>query len=480
MKLSDLLGKHEHEQDPEITGITADSRAVKAGYLFAALPGTEQDGAAFIPQAEAAGAVVVLALPGVKTNLPLIATESPRLALAKAAALFYADQPTTIAGITGTNGKTSIAIFCQQLWSLLGHKSGSLGTLGAYATGYEYTLRHTTPDPVEIHQVLSTMAKLGTAYLAMEVSSHGLAQYRADGVRFSIAAFTNITQDHLDYHIDFQEYLDAKLRLFTELLIEDGVAVVNVDGAGAEKIIAAIKASTRKLLTVGYGGEDIRLVKAQAQPTGLRLTIIANDQGYELDVPLVGAFQAENALVAAGVVIASGYSPEQVLPLLEQLEGAPGRMQLATQIDVPHGSAGIYVDYAHTPDAIETALAAIKPHVTGKITFVMGAGGERDKTKRTPMGQAACAGADRVIITDDNPRSEDPAQIRAAIKSGCPTAQEIPDREEAIKSGIQGLQAGGVLLIAGKGHETGQMVGTMTLPFNDREVAIRLAKERAA
>jgi UDP-N-acetylmuramoyl-L-alanyl-D-glutamate--2,6-diaminopimelate ligase len=480
MKLSDLLGKDiEKIGDLDIAGLTADSREVKSGFLFAALSGENHDGAAFIPQAEANGAIAVLTRAGVAASVPVVEVEEPRLALAKAAARFHPGQPPVIAGITGTNGKTSIARFCQQLWSLLQLKSGSLGTLGAYATGYEYTLRHTTPHPVEIHQILSTMERLGVSHVAMEVSSHGLAQYRADGVRFALAGFTNITQDHLDYHADFQDYLNAKLRLFTELLDPQGTAVVNVDGAGAEDVIKAIEASGRQLMTVGYQGQDIRLVKLEALQGGLQLTVTSGDDAWELNVPLVGAFQAENALVAAGLVMASGYSAAQVLPLLEKLEGAPGRMQLAAEIAAGDGAAGVYVDYAHTPDAIETALAAIKPHVTGRITIVMGAGGDRDGTKRKPMGEAACTGADRIIITDDNPRSEDPAAIRAAVREGCPQAEEVGDREAAIKAGMDGLQAGDVLLITGKGHETGQTVGTMTTPFNDRDVAMRLAAERS-
>ena len=475
IKLSALTGVRDLAIDPEITGMTADSRAVQVGYLFAALPGTKLDGAKFIPQAEEAGAVAVLALPGTQANVPVIEQDEPRQALAQYAATFHPGQPGMIAGITGTNGKTSIARFCQQMWGHLGHKAGSLGTLGAYASGYEYTLRHTTPDPVEIHQVLSTMTTLGTTHLAMEVSSHGLAQYRADGIGFSLAAFTNITQDHLDFHPDFDDYFRAKMRLFTELLPSDGTAVVNIDGPGSDRAADAITGAGRRLMTVGRKGEDIRLIDTSALPDGTALSLECGGQTWELTLPLIGYFQAENALVAAGLVIASGHEPGEVIPLLERLSGAPGRMQLADEIEFDDGKAGIYVDYAHTPDAIVTALKAIRPHAGNKVIVIIGAGGDRDARKRPLMGEAAAAGADKVIVTDDNPRTEDAASIRAQVMAGCPAAEEIGDREEAILSGIRSLTAGDVLLIAGKGHETGQTVGTMTLPFNDREVAARLA-----
>ncbi|WP_205967525.1 UDP-N-acetylmuramoyl-L-alanyl-D-glutamate--2,6-diaminopimelate ligase [Aquisalinus luteolus] len=474
MKLSALTGRADLGKDPEITGMTADSRAVQPGFLFAALPGTKMDGADFIPQAEEAGAFAVLALPGTKANVPVIESDNPRLALAQYAAKLHPGQPELVAGVTGTNGKTSIARFCQQLWGMLGHKAGSLGTLGAYAAGYEYTLRHTTPDPVEIHQVLSTMATLGTTHLAMEVSSHGLSQYRADGVKFSLAAFTNITQDHLDYHPDFDDYFNAKKRLFTELLPEGGVAVVNVDGAGAEEMGRAITGAGRRLFSVGRKGADIRLIETSPLPDGTSLSLEAGGTRYDLHLPLIGYFQAENALVAAGLVIASGHEVDQVMPLLEKLEGAPGRMQLADELEFKDGKAGVYVDFAHTPDAIETALKAIRPHAENRIIIIIGAGGDRDNRKRPLMGKAAAAGADKVIVTDDNPRTEDPAEIRRQVMEGCPDAEEIGGREAAIMAGLKDLQAGDVLLIAGKGHESGQTVGTVTHPFNDREVAQRL------
>ncbi len=474
MKLSDLIELQAGAQDADITGVSADSRQIKPGFIFAALPGTVVDGRQFIAQAEQNGAIAIIAEPGTKTSVPLLSDAEPRLQLARLAARFHAGQPEMIAGITGTNGKTSIARFCQQIWSMLGHHSGSLGTLGAFSDGYEYTLRHTTPDPVEIHQVLSTMKTLGTTHLAMEVSSHGLAQYRAHGVKISVAAFTNITRDHLDFHVDFDDYFAAKARLFTELLPEGNVAVVNMDGAESQRMADVIKAAGRNLMTVGRHGEDIKLLDTSPTQDGQQVRVVSNNVEYSLKLPLIGYFQAENALVAAGLVIASGHDIEDVLPQLERLTGAPGRMEHVASRRVEGGSAGVYVDYAHTPDAIDTALKAIRPHTNGKLVVIIGAGGDRDKVKRPQMGQAAAALADEVIVTDDNPRTEDAAIIRAEVMQGCPDAIEVADRREAIAAGLDRLGDGDLLLIAGKGHETGQTIGTVTMPFNDADVAREL------
>ncbi len=474
VKLSKLI-EHNFATDPEVTGLTADSREVRVGYIFAALPGFVTDGAKFIAKAEEAGASAILGPKGTKANIPVIEAEEPRLTLAHMAAQFHEGQPPYVAGLTGTNGKTSIAQFAQQLWNLLGLKAGSLGTLGAFADGYEYKLRHTTPDPVEIHQVLSTMATFEISHLAMEVSSHGLAQYRADGVRFSSAAFTNITQDHLDFHKDFEDYLQAKLRLFTDLLPKGGTAVINVDGANADRVVEKVTKAGRQVFSVGFSGQDLQLLESKPQPSGLTMKVKAGDEIYEIALPLFGSFQAENALVAAGLVVTSGYEAAHVLPLLEKLRGAPGRMDLAAERHFENGSAGIYIDYAHTPDAILTALKAIRPHATGQVHIIFGAGGDRDKTKRPLMGKAALENADHLIVTDDNPRSEDPATIRSEIMAACPSALEIADRAAAIEKGVGALKAGDVLVIAGKGHELGQMVGTMTIPFDDAEEARKAA-----
>ncbi|HXI88085.1 MAG TPA: UDP-N-acetylmuramoyl-L-alanyl-D-glutamate--2,6-diaminopimelate ligase, partial [Parvularculaceae bacterium] len=444
MKLS-LLAGAPMRSDPDIVGLTADSRAVKPGYLFAALPGARADGAAFISQAEENGAAAILAAPGIKARAPVIADANPRRRLALMAAKFYGAQPRIVAGVTGTNGKTSTVRFAAQLWRLLGEKAGSLGTLGAEAPGFSEKLQHTTPDPVALHEMLARMAGAGVDHLAMEVSSHGLAQYRADGVRFAAAAFTNVTQDHLDYHADFEDYLAAKLRLFTELLSPGGVAVVNADGEGAERVIDAATQAGATILTTGAAGRQIRLAQVTPHAAGLAIEAQAQGKTYAIDLPLVGAFQAENALLAAGLVIGLGAEAARVLPLLERLEGAPGRMQR-----VAEAGDGVYVDYAHTPDAVATALAAIRPHVRGKLIAIIGAGGDRDRKKRPLMGEAAVKGAEKVIVTDDNPRSEDPAVIRREILAGAPGAVEIGDRAEAIETGVGMLGPGDVLLICGK------------------------------
>ena len=472
MKLS-ALAAAPCNPDPDIKGLTPDSRAVRAGFLFAALPGASADGAQFIPQAEKMGAAAILARPGVATSLPLIADAEPRRRLAAMAARFYPRQPRFIAGVTGTNGKTSTAVFAAALWSMLGEISGSLGTLGARSATFGRKLLHTTPEPVTLHETLDAMADAGVTHLAMEVSSHALAQFRADGVRFSAAAFTNITQDHLDFHADFAAYFRAKQRLFLELLPPSGVVVVNMDGAGGGDIAAAARTRGLKVVLTGAKGATLRLLSAAPRPGGLAVGVEAEGRAYALRLPLIGGFQAENALLAAGLVMASGRPPAEILPLLERLPGVPGRMQLAAEFD----GAGVYVDYAHTPDAVATALRAARPHAAGRLIAIIGAGGDRDRTKRPLMGSAAARGADHVIVTDDNPRTEDPAAIRREILAGCKGAEDIGDRGEAIARGVAMLRKGDVLLIAGKGHETGQVVGNETLPFDDVEIARRAARE---
>ncbi|MEX0645349.1 MAG: UDP-N-acetylmuramoyl-L-alanyl-D-glutamate--2,6-diaminopimelate ligase, partial [Parvularculaceae bacterium] len=428
--------------DPEIAGITADSRAVKPGFLFAALPGEKVDGAAFIRQAEEKGAAAILAAPGARARIPLIADENPRRRLAEIAARFYPRQPAVIAGVTGTNGKTSTARFAAQLWRLLGENAGSLGTLGAEAPGYAKKLQHTTPDPVALHETLDEMARGGTTHLAIEVSSHGLAQYRADGVKFSAAAFTNLTQDHLDYHGGFEDYFAAKLRLFTELLPKDGAAVINADGEGAGHVATSAGVAGLKVFTTGAKGDLLTLRSAAPHASGQTIVVEHAGARSKLDLPLVGQFQAENALLAAGLVIALGADAAKVLPLLSKLDGAPGRMQHVADV----AGAAIYVDYAHTPDAVATALAAIRPHAAGRVIAIIGAGGDRDRTKRPLMGAAAAAATDIVIVTDDNPRSEDPPSIRREVIAGAPEAIEIGDRAEAIDRGVLLLEPGDILL----------------------------------
>ncbi len=470
MKLS-ALADQLFDPDPDISGITPDSRAVRKGYLFAALPGAKVDGSVFIPQAEERGAAAVLARPGVTTRLPLVADAEPRRRLSQIAARFHPRQPGFVAGVTGTNGKTSTAVFAASLWSMLGDKAGSIGTLGAHAPGFDRPLAHTTPEPVTLHETLDAMAGAGVTHLAMEVSSHALSQYRADGVRFSAAAFTNLTQDHLDFHETLEAYFEAKLRLFLDLLPATDAAVVNMDGERSAEVAAAAHRRGARVLTTGRRGDTLCIRSFAPKPSGLDLEVEARGQVFRLGLPLIGAFQAENALLAAGIVLASGRAAGEVLPLLDRLPGVPGRMQFAAQAR----GAGIFVDYAHTPDAVETALRAIRPHAQGRVIAIIGAGGDRDRAKRPLMGKAAADNADHVIVTDDNPRSEDPAAIRLEILKGCPDAQDIGGRAEAIAAGVGLLQPGDVLLIAGKGHETGQTIGGLTHPFDDLAEARRAA-----
>jgi len=471
MKLQNLTALAKGLPDVEVKGLTADSRSVKPGYVFAALEGTQSDGRAFISDAVERGASAILAAPGTKASVPVLESAEPRLTLAMLSAEYYAGQPQTIAAVTGTNGKTSVARFASQLWTLLGCQAGSLGTLGALAPGYDYALRHTTPDPVELHQVLQGMAAVGTTHLAMEVSSHGLSQFRADGANISLAAFTNITRDHYDYHGTFEAYYQAKKRLWTELLPRGGAFVVCTDGPGADQAVADATAAGRKPLTVGRRGALLKLASVEPTSTGLQVSLEAEDRSYDLHLPMVGAFQADNALVAAGLVIASGYAPQLVLPKLEEISAAPGRMELAAVRRWGGGEAGVYVDYAHTPAAVSTVLEAIRPHTVGRIHIVLGAGGDRDCAKRSQMGQAAHQGADVVTITDDNPRFEDPGPIRAQVADGAPGATIVGDRREAISSAVAKLSPGDSLVIAGKGHERGQSIKGVTYPFNDVEVA---------
>ena len=473
MRLSELAYET-LSPDPQISGLTADSRAVSRGFLFAALPGVKTDGAKFIEQAEASGAAAILALPGAVSKLPMITDKEPRRRLAQMAAKFYPRQPQVIAGVTGTNGKTSTARFAAQLWTLLGCEAGSMGTLGAQSRVYERPLGHTTPDPVTLHETLDAMARAGVTHLTMEVSSHGIAQHRADAVNFRVAAFTNITQDHLDYHASFEDYFAAKGRLFSHLLSKDGTAAVNMDGEGAEGIIEIARARNVPTVQTGVKGRDVRLLSCRPHLEGLALEIECGGYVYRADPPLIGGFQAENALLAAGILIGAGARPAEVMVQLANIEGAPGRMEYVAEA----GGGGVYVDYAHTPDAVATALSAIRPHAPGRVIAIVGAGGDRDRTKRPLMGAAAKKHADQVIVTDDNPRTEDPASIRAEILKGCPDAKEIGDRAEAIAAGIAMLSEGDVLLILGKGHEAGQQVGDEIFPFDDASVARGAVAER--
>jgi UDP-N-acetylmuramoyl-L-alanyl-D-glutamate--2,6-diaminopimelate ligase len=471
------VAKGPMDRKQEFTGLASDSREVRPGYLFAALHGRNADGAKFISDAVKRGAAAVLAHPEARAGVePLgvrfIADENPRLRLARFAAAHYDAQPKTVAAVTGTNGKTSVAVFLREIWTALGRKAASMGTIGVIAPSGEVALKQTTPDPIETHRLLAQLAREGVDHLAVEASSHGLDQYRLDGVEIAAGGFTNITRDHLDYHPTFEDYLATKLRLFTELVRNDGVAVVNVDAAHSGDFLAAAARRKLKLVTVGEKGETLKLIARLPHGDGQSLEIAHGGRIHNVELPLAGSFQASNALVAAGFAIGLGEAADKVFAALAHLKGAPGRLE-----KVAHAKSGaaIYVDYAHTPDALETVLAAIRPHVKGRLHVVFGCGGDRDKGKRPLMGKAAAQFADVAIVTDDNPRSEDPAAIRKDALAGAPSAREIGDRAQAIGETVAALGPGDALIIAGKGHETGQTVGALTRPFSDREEAIKAA-----
>ncbi|HEX9753595.1 MAG TPA: UDP-N-acetylmuramoyl-L-alanyl-D-glutamate--2,6-diaminopimelate ligase [Methyloceanibacter sp.] len=462
-----------------ITGLAADSREVKPGYLFAALPGVKTDGTRFIAQALERGAAAILVPRGAKgaTNSAAIIEDSdPRRRLALIAARFYGLQPKTAVAVTGTNGKTSVAAFVRQLWAGQGFKAASLGTVGVVTPSGTKILKHTTPDPIELHAILAALAKEGVTHLALEASSHGLQQRRVDGVTLAAGAFTNISRDHLDYHASFEDYFAQKLRLFTELLPPGAIAVVDVDSEAGLRVAAVSEARGLKLLSVGRAGKDLRLVSAELDGFGQTLVIEHDGKQYRVRLPLVGAFQASNALVAAGLALATGASAATILPMLASLQGARGRLDLA---GTARGGAPIFIDYAHTPDALAKALDALRPYVENRLLVVFGCGGDRDKGKRPEMGKIAVAKADLAIVTDDNPRSENPAAIRSQILNAAPGAIEIGDRALAIGEAISRLERGDVLLVAGKGHETGQTIGATVIPFSDHDAVEAALKHEA-
>lgn len=463
--LTNLLGPRS-AANPEITGLTSDSRKVQPGWLFAALPGAKADGRAFISSALSKGAAAILAPEGTEAEtgaVPLVTSANPRRDFALAAAAFHGAQPETMAAVTGTNGKTSTANFARQIWSALGFKAAALGTLGIIAEGWPPQGSLTTPDPADLHAALAALAKGGITHACMEASSHGLDQYRLDGVRLRAAAFTNLTRDHLDYHPDMAAYGAAKQRLFTEVLPADGIAVVNADSNFAPQLRAGAKR-----LSFGRKGEDIRLLSSTPEPHGQELALDLLGRRLTLHLPLAGTFQAENALAALGLVIACGADPVAAAKALETLQGVPGRLQKVAETAT---GAPVYVDYAHTPDALETVLGALRPHATGRLIVVFGCGGDRDPGKRPQMGAIAERLADFAIVTDDNPRSEDPGLIRRAILAACPKAVEIGDRAAAIRHAVGIAQVRDVVVLAGKGHEAGQIVKGVTLPFDDAEEA---------
>jgi len=464
--------------DTGITGLSVDSRKTRPGHLFAALPGTRVHGAEFIQYALRMGAAAVLTDPeGARLahdvlfenpDVALVVTEDPRAALACAAALFYRRQPRVMVAVTGTNGKTSVASFTRQIWQLLGFEAANIGTTGVEGA-YAAPASHTTPEPITLHELLADMATHGVTHAAMEASSHGLAQARLDGVHLAAAGFTNLSQDHLDYHASLDDYFDAKAGLFTRVLPEDGVAVINTDDERGRELVKRAEARGQSVLSVGHGKDcDLHITNHRFGATGQELRFHWRHKPHMVRLNLLGGFQADNVMLAAGLCIAAGTEPEAVFDSLESLATVRGRMQLAAKRD---NGAAVFVDYAHTPDALATALQAMRPHVMGRLIVVFGAGGDRDTTKRKAMGEAAAQHADVAIVTDDNPRSETPAAIRAMVMEGCPEAYEVGDRAEAILRGVDMLEPGDALLIAGKGHETGQVIGDDVLPFDDAEQA---------
>ena len=470
LSLSQLV-KRDLPIDPVITGITSDSRRVVAGSLFAALPGSTVDGRDFVPRAVSAGAAAILAsedMPGF--GVPVVVSHDPRRAYALAAANFWQVQPPVVVAVTGTNGKTSVATFCRQIFNACGHRAASMGTLGVLATGpggFTDQLTPpglTTPDAADVAELMAKLVERGVTHLALEASSHGIDQRRLDGAKLTSAGFLNLTQDHLDYHGTMGVYRAAKLRLFEVLLPRGGTAVLNADSDAYGAFASAAVTGGQSVFSVGENGQGIALVSRDLLPDGQQLCVRYDGCTFDIRLPLVGAFQASNAMIAAGLCISTGEAPDAVFAALETLEGVPGRLQR-----VGSGKRGgdAYVDYAHTPDGLETVLMALRPHVHGKLIVVFGAGGDRDRTKRPLMGAIAARLADIAIVTDDNPRTETPAAIRAEVMAGASGLKEIGDRRAAILAGATMLGNGDVLVVAGKGHEQGQTINGVVHPFDD-------------
>ncbi len=470
MRLTNLI---ETDIEIEINGVSADSRRVQTGWLFAALPGNKTTGTDYIGDALMHGASALIVPKGADLSsydlqdIAVFETENPRLDFALAAARFYKLQPAQIAAVTGTSGKTSVVSFTQQLWHLGGVKScASMGTLGVRGPGIRSKGALTTPDPETLYAEIADLAAAGITHLALEASSHGLDQYRLDGLNITSAAYTNLSRDHLDYHADMDAYFEAKSRLFSGLLPKGKTAVINADDDYAAKLIKICEKKACPILTFGKNGNDIQLLKRKAQPAGQEISISVQGEKYDLTLPLVGEFQVMNALCALGLVIAEGIPAAEIVPSLSELRGVPGRLQL---VPGHPGGAAIYVDYAHKPGALEHVLKTLRPHTKGRLVCLFGCGGDRDKGKRALMGQIASGLADQVIVTDDNPRGENPETIRQEILEGAGGALEISDRAEAIDWAVKDLQGGDILVVAGKGHEQGQIIGDDVLPFDDAQ-----------
>lgn len=472
MKLSELISPDRLSgPDGDITGLTLDSRAVQPGFLFAALPGLHVNGRDFIPQAIKAGASAILTEPGVDTGgVPAVFDEDPAARFARIAARFYPRQPEIIAAVTGTNGKSSTVDFLRQIWRDAGIDGASLGTLGvARGQGWVET-GYTTPDAAAVHKALDALAVDNCTHLAMEASSHGLKQKRMDGVRVTLTGFTNLTQDHLDYHPDFADYFSSKLKLFLELAPDGSPAIINVDSEWGEQVAEKCSARGLDVIQVGWRGRDWRIREITPRAASQLVTLEVDGKTKRIDLPLVGEFQVANAVGAVAMAVHSGVTQDAALASVGKLKGVPGRLELAARTS---DGCPVLVDFAHTPDGLDKLIRAVRPHTRGRVVIVFGCGGDRDPTKRKPMGEIAVKLADHAIVTDDNPRSEDAATIRAKIMEGAIGAEEIGDRARAIRTALHQLKPGDTLLLAGKGHETGQKIGDVTYPFDDREEARR-------
>ncbi|MBZ9748717.1 UDP-N-acetylmuramoyl-L-alanyl-D-glutamate--2,6-diaminopimelate ligase [Mesorhizobium sp. CO1-1-7] len=484
MKLKDLAGilpvEGTASADLEVTGISSDSRQVKPGVVFFALAGTKADGASYAADAARRGAAAIVLGNGsalADLPVPVLGVDDPRLALALSAARYFGKQPQTMVAVTGTSGKTSVAAFTRQIWEQAGYAAASIGTTGVVAPGRNEYGSLTTPDPVALHRLLRELADAGVTHASMEASSHGLDQRRLDGVKLSAGGFTNLGRDHMDYHPTIEDYHRAKLRLFDTLLPKGAPAILFADDPWSEPTIKAARAAGLDVLTVGRHGDFLRLKRVEHERHRQRAEVEADGVIHEIDLPLAGDFQIANALVSAGLAISTGTPVAKALAALEKLKGAPGRLDL---VGTTASGAPVYVDYAHKPDALENVLASVRPFTTGRVMVVFGCGGDRDRGKRPIMGEIATRLADVVIVTDDNPRSEVPETIRAAILGAAPGAMEIGDRRKAIHEAVGMLHAGDTLIVAGKGHEEGQTIGSETLHFSDHEEVRAALREHAA
>ena len=466
MKLGELAGI---DSDSEVTGFALDHRKVARGNIFGAFRGTRFNGEDFIGEAVKRGAVAVVARPDAKAGgAPLLAADEPRKLFADLAARYFAPYPDMVVAVTGTNGKTSTVELTRQLWRMAGHRSASIGTLGVTTADDQVKTGLTTPDIVTFLSNMAGLKRMGISHVAYEASSHGLDQYRAEGVPVRAAAFTNLSRDHLDYHPDMDAYFEAKMRLFDEVVEANGIAVVWTGDPKSSEVIERARRRGLQLITVGPGAETVELVSRQSTPLGQQLVLKRDGKEHKLSLPLIWAYQMNNVLTAAGLVLATGGDWSSTLAGMGRVSPVRGRLERAV---ISRAGAPVYIDYAHTPDAVEAAIEALRPHVEGRLITVLGAGGDRDEGKRPEMGAVAARLSDVVIVTDDNPRSEDPAAIRRAMLGGAPDATEIGDRREAIAAAIQMAKAGDIVLVAGKGHEQGQIIGDQVLPFDDVTVA---------